>query len=132
MKRNMSKRLLLVSLILFLVVNTRISGQDQSPAVNDVFVSEIETDGKEDNLTTNIWPIISMYDFNLSIETSNTTDKIEMIVSDEYGDKVFADYFMPGQIKDTIYKFGGNLDSGQYFVKVVQKDKVYYQSLVRR
>ena len=129
---NTGKNILMLMLVCFLLVNTRFFGQDQSNLQNDGGILKSQTNEKADKLNPKIWPIISMYDFNLKVEASNTIDKIEMTVLDEYGAEVYDVYFIPSQKHDTIYKFGGNFDSGQYFVRLVQNDKVHYQSLVRR
>ncbi|WP_136483080.1 hypothetical protein [Cognatitamlana onchidii] len=100
-------------------------------AIDDTLVLT-EPNKKADSLTAQVWPVISMYDFNFKLETTNTIHEIEMTVLDEYGEKVMGETYTPGQVHDTIYRFGGNLDSGQYVIKFVQNDKVHYQTLVRR
>lgn len=126
------KKIATAALVFLLLTCVPFYAQDTATIIKDYTLITTESNQKNDDLTANIWPVISMYDFNFKLETKNSIDKIEMTVLNEYGDKVLEKNFTPSQVQDTIYRFGGNLDSGQYVIKFVQNDKVHYQAFVRR
>ena len=62
------------------------------------------------------WPNPSANNFNISITTENTSDKVDIQVMDMTGKRVHFDTFGG----DQTYRYGENLQSGLYFVRVSQ------------
>ncbi|MGB5418899.1 MopE-related protein [Algibacter sp.] len=106
---------------------------DGDPYEGDLYTKS--TKGKTSNIdeavlgfTTRVWPNPSGDSFNIKISTADNLNGVDVQVIDMTGKMVHNAYINYNEN----YKFGSKLESGVYFVKIIQGKSIQVKKVIKR